>query len=167
MRLFNLLSRNDRRSRQEAAPNHRQRRQVVEHREGGGGGGTAILPSDHVPLERRGAPPASDQAISDLIHLRHEVSIPQERNTSRMECLVCTQDYQEGAIAAALPCGHIFHAECAVEWLCRHCTCPTCRFELPTANLRYEEQRKQRMKERRLAQDKGASQLDFWELAIL
>jgi hypothetical protein len=152
------------RSRQQAAsppPAHRhrhhrqrQRRHAVEH----AGGWTVVLPSDIVPLEKRGTPPASKKAISDLINLRLRAGTPEERDT-QMECLICAEDCQDGDILTTLPCGHIFHSMCVGKWLHRNCTCPTCRFELPTDDLEYEEERKQRMKERLPAQEDASTML--------
>ena len=49
-----------------------------------------------------------------------------------------------------LPCAHIFHSECVLDWLTNHqCTCPVCRYELPTENPLYEAGRTQRMKTRK------------------
>ncbi len=41
------------------------------------------------------------------------------------------------------------HHECVTEWLQKHCTCPICRYELPTNNPIYEAARKERMKMRK------------------
>jgi hypothetical protein len=122
------------------------RRQVVEDAQ------HANVPT----LEKRGTPPASKKAISDLIHLRLRASPPEEREAS-MECVVCAGDCQDGEIVTTLPCGHMFHSACVMKWLYRNCTCPTCRFELPTDDLEYEEERKPRMKKRLPAQEGGAS----------
>jgi hypothetical protein len=68
-----------------------------------------------------------------------------------MECLICIEDCQDGPLVTA----YLVVTEMASSY---NCTCPTCRFELPTDDLEYEEERKQRMKERRLiAQDEGTS----------
>lgn len=40
-----------------------------------------------------------------------------------------------------MPCGHIFHESCLVEWLSVHCTCPACRFEIGTDSAAFERER--------------------------
>ena len=63
-------------------------------------------------------------------------------------CVVCSEAFVEGCVVSRVPCGHVYHADCLLRWLYRSCTCPTCRFELPTDDPVYEVQRKIRMKER-------------------
>lgn len=41
------------------------------------------------------------------------------------------------------------HQECITEWLSKHCTCPICRYELPTSNPAYEASRRERMARRK------------------
>ena len=41
------------------------------------------------------------------------------------------------------------HPTCITEWLTKHCTCPICRYELPTSNPAYESSRRQRMSTRK------------------
>ena len=52
-----------------------------------------------------------------------------------------------GELAARLPCGHLFHKDCVVEWLSRHCVCPVCRYELPTDSVVYERTRREHNRE--------------------
>ena len=44
-----------------------------------------------------------------------------------------------------LPCGHVYHTACIDLWLKRCCTCPTCRYELPTDDMIYEFSREIKM----------------------
>lgn len=48
-----------------------------------------------------------------------------------------------------LPCAHIFHQRCIVDWLSKHCTCPVCRYELETDCPQYERSRRARMRSRK------------------
>ena len=45
-----------------------------------------------------------------------------------------------------LPCGHAFHTGCIATWFKKHCTCPMCRYEVPTDDFFYELDREERMK---------------------
>ena len=50
------------------------------------------------------------------------------------ECAICMTGLQGEASAAGLmyaPCGHVFHADCLVNWMRIKLECPTCRGELP------------------------------------
>ncbi|KAG9454075.1 hypothetical protein H6P81_006979 [Aristolochia fimbriata] len=49
-----------------------------------------------------------------------------------MVCVVCLNKlFVIDGEVAQLPCSHMFHKQCVVEWLERSHVCPVCRFELP------------------------------------
>ncbi|XP_042493097.1 E3 ubiquitin-protein ligase CIP8-like [Macadamia integrifolia] len=87
---------------------------------------------------RRGAPPAARLAVSALetlqITLEAEVLV----------CAICKESVPVGETAKKLPCGHGYHEDCIVPWLGSRNSCPVCRFELPTDDPEYEEERKKR-----------------------
>lgn len=45
---------------------------------------------------------------------------------AQVECTVCMDEYEEGDLLRALPCGHLFHCKCIDRWLSSHSTCPMC-----------------------------------------
>lgn len=88
---------------------------------------------------RRGAPPASKSAISAL----PSVEIKSEEQV--LACAICKDVVSICEIARKLPCGHGYHGDCIVPWLNSRNSCPVCRFELPTDDSEYEEERKKRL----------------------
>ncbi|XP_043712642.1 E3 ubiquitin-protein ligase CIP8-like [Telopea speciosissima] len=87
---------------------------------------------------RRGAPPAARFAVSALETL--EITLEEEV----FVCAICKESVPVGGTAKKLPCGHGYHGDCIVPWLGSRNSCPVCRFELPTDDSEYEEERKKR-----------------------
>ncbi|KFG41457.1 zinc finger, C3HC4 type (RING finger) domain-containing protein [Toxoplasma gondii GAB2-2007-GAL-DOM2] len=48
----------------------------------------------------------------------------------RPSCTVCTLTLEEGDLSIILPCGHVFHWQCAHAWLRCNSTCPNCRADI-------------------------------------
>ncbi|KAI6687651.1 hypothetical protein NL676_024479 [Syzygium grande] len=88
---------------------------------------------------RRGAPPAAKSAILEL----PTVEIRSKDET--LVCAICKDMVSVGEMAKKLPCGHGYHGDCIVPWLGARNTCPVCRFELPTDDPEYEEEKKKKM----------------------
>lgn len=59
-------------------------------------------------------------------------------------CSICLMDVAQDQDGILVPCGHIFHESCIMQWFNLHNSCPVCRFELPTDNEQYERERNQR-----------------------
>ncbi|KAM1133118.1 hypothetical protein ACFX15_041681 [Malus domestica] len=87
---------------------------------------------------RRGAPPAGKNAVSEL------PSVKIAAEDEAVVCAICKDMVNVGDMSKKLPCGHGYHGDCIVPWLSSRNTCPVCRFELPTDDPEYEEERKKR-----------------------
>lgn len=88
---------------------------------------------------RSGPPPAAKRVLEELPDISPE--------GTKLCCGICGEEECE----TRLPCGHAFHKGTCVElWLSRHCTCPVCRYELPTDDESYEPGRLERMSCRKL-----------------
>ena len=98
-------------------------------------------------LSTAGPPPASGAAIASLIQspLREK-----ELCQHNKACSICFEEYKAQECVSRLPCGHFYHPSCVEKWLWKHCTCPTCRYEIPTDDPDFEEGRMERMEARKL-----------------
>lgn len=70
---------------------------------------------------------------------RHKPSTPTPRGSdsiqpSDAECTICIEAVRLGDLCIELPCGHVFHPPCILQWLARTNRCPTCRFEIVRRN---------------------------------
>lgn len=99
------------------------------------------------PVETQPHPPASTRAIRQL----PTVSVTPEDlvDENNRECCICFEEHKIRDRVSRLPCAHIYHPQCIVQWLVKNNTCPQCRYELPTDNVVYERGRMERMKARK------------------
>lgn len=125
----------------------RTARQTAENL--GGLGSDTLFPNGAEPAApAMKTPPASQRAINSLPMVK--VTADDVMEVTNKECLICLEEQCIGSWSCKLQCGHLFHRQCLVEWLEKHCTCPVCRYEIETDDSKYEEGRKKRMEVRKL-----------------
>lgn len=100
------------------------------------------------PVNKNSPPPASLRILQSLSNVK--ITADDLVDDSNRECAICLEEQNIGSQAVKLHCGHMFCKKCLKEWLQKHCTCPTCRFEVETDDPTYEKERIKRMKTRRL-----------------
>lgn len=87
---------------------------------------------------RYGTPPASKSAMEGLPIIK----ITEEMLSSdSSQCAVCKDSFELDEEATQMPCKHIYHKDCILPWLELHNSCPVCRYELPTDDPDYENQK--------------------------
>ena len=58
----------------------------------------------------------------------------------KKNCIICMEDFKNGDEVIYLPCLHVFHNTCILEWFKRHDDCPVCKFKLTYENLNQNNQ---------------------------
>ncbi|KAH7416247.1 hypothetical protein KP509_14G082600 [Ceratopteris richardii] len=71
--------------------------------------------------------PASKFSINAMPVVEY-ISIPM---TDYGHCAVCQEPFDAGMDVKEMPCKHIYHSGCIVQWLSGHRSCPLCRFLMP------------------------------------
>lgn len=67
--------------------------------------------------------PASEASIKALKEIEVE-------GCCSKQCVICLEEMKVGSKATALPCFHIFHQDCIINWLNNSSLCPLCRFKM-------------------------------------
>ncbi|KAI8896393.1 hypothetical protein BC833DRAFT_597565 [Globomyces pollinis-pini] len=78
-------------------------------------------------------PAASEEVLNTLPRLKFESDLNEHK-----ECPVCQDDFTENIDIIRLPCQHIFHPNCILDWLKLNGTCPVCRYSLVDSPVREE-----------------------------
>lgn len=73
--------------------------------------------------------PASTEAIHSLNTLKLQQN--DFADTNQNQCCICLEDFHEGVNVSAMPCQHIYHNDCIVQWLKTCHLCPLCRYPMP------------------------------------
>lgn len=71
------------------------------------------------------ATPAKKAAVEALV--RERVLMSDEER----ECVICLESFGMGMEVIRMPCLHVYHKDCILQWLERTHFCPFCRFKLP------------------------------------
>lgn len=72
--------------------------------------------------------PANELVEEDL----EKVKIEETELGSDCVCVICMEKMDVGSEATKMPCSHIYHGNCLMNWLGVKRVCPTCRFVLPS-----------------------------------
>lgn len=59
---------------------------------------------------------------------------------SEETCAVCQEALPVGSKAKAMPCKHLFHDDCLIQWVEKNNSCPMCRYdELPSEKIHFDD----------------------------
>ena len=79
-----------------------------------------------------------NQNILDNLEISKMKNV-EKLDEDKKKCTICLEYYQNGDDSIALPCIHIFHAECVKTWLRNNNTCPICKNEIKYDEYEYDE----------------------------
>ena len=81
---------------------------------------------------RNAHPPATKKALKKLKRFPLIERFCKKKN-GKIElpnCCICQCEIEIGKETVLLPCGHMYHWNCCLQWLKTNNTCPICRFEI-------------------------------------
>ena len=90
-----------------------------------------ILERNQEEAARRAHPPASESALKKLKRFPLTDKYCKKDKNGKIElpsCCICLSDIEKNEETVLLPCGHMFHWNCCLNWLKGNNTCPMCRF---------------------------------------
>ena len=119
------------------SPNYNQRHRIVE----------PIRYNIHLPYNQMPFPienlfnqlmaipktnPVPKEVIDDLPQT--VVNDASKLSSEKKNCVICLTDFENGDKTIVLPCIHLFHYDCIVQWFGSHNSCPVCKYEVTGNN---------------------------------
>ncbi|KAL6210263.1 hypothetical protein ACLB2K_015496 [Fragaria x ananassa] len=94
-------------------------------------GVVAVTPyDDHDQIER--AIWESGQVFNPVPATRSSIAALKKVKVENLsvvnECSICLEEFSAGLEVIGMPCNHVYHKDCIVEWLKRSHLCPLCRY---------------------------------------
>ena len=77
--------------------------------------------------------PTADKNLNKLKRFQLTSKYCKKGKNGKIElpnCCICLSEIAKGQETVLLPCGHMFHWKCCLNWLKKNNTCPMCRFEI-------------------------------------
>ena len=90
-----------------------------------------IIEMNQEEAARRAHPPTSESALKKLKRFPLTDKYCKKNKNGKIElpsCCICLSDIEKNEETVLLPCGHMFHWNCCLNWLKGNNTCPMCRF---------------------------------------
>ena len=90
-----------------------------------------ILERNQEEAARNKHPPTTEEALKKLKRFPLTEKYCKKDKKGKLElpnCCICLSDIEKNEETVLLPCGHMFHWNCCLNWLKGNNTCPMCRF---------------------------------------
>lgn len=93
----------------------------------------SILDNNQEESSKHSNGPVEDKSLSKLKRFQLTNKYCKKGKNGKYElpnCCICLSEIAKGQETVLLPCGHMFHWKCCLNWLKKNNTCPMCRFEI-------------------------------------
>ena len=93
----------------------------------------SIIESNQHENEEHSNGPVEDKSLNKLKRFQLTNKYCKKGKNGKIElpnCCICLSEIAKGQETVLLPCGHMFHWKCCLNWLKKNNTCPMCRFQI-------------------------------------
>jgi hypothetical protein len=93
----------------------------------------SIIENNQQENEKHSHGPTEDKSLNKLKRFQLTNKYCKKGKNGKIElpnCCICLSEIAKGQETVLLPCGHMFHWKCCLNWLKKNNTCPMCRFEI-------------------------------------
>jgi hypothetical protein len=92
-----------------------------------------IIENNQQQASKHSTGPTEDKSLNKLKRFNLTNKYCKKGKNGKIElpnCCICLSEIAKGQETVLLPCGHMFHWKCCLNWLKKNNTCPMCRFEI-------------------------------------
>jgi len=92
-----------------------------------------IMENNQQQASKHSTGPTEDKSLKKLKRFSLTNKYCKKGKNGKIElpnCCICLSEIAKGQETVLLPCGHMFHWKCCLNWLKKNNTCPMCRFEI-------------------------------------